>query len=73
MELRFQINLHNKDKALLEKVKDFFGVGLVKKEGVDVIKYRITSIKDLSTIISHLDNYPLITQKKADYLNKLLI
>ena len=27
----------------------------------------ITSVKQLSTVITHFDNYPLITQKYADY------
>lgn len=68
VELRFQINLHNRDTALLEKIKEYFGVGFVKKEGEDAVKYRVQSIKDMSIIISHLENYPLITQKRADYL-----
>lgn len=32
-----------------------------------IIHYRVTSIKDLAKIIDHLDKYPLITQKQADY------
>jgi hypothetical protein len=67
--LKFQISLHSKDIALLEKLRDLLGgVGFIKKERADVIRYRIHSIKDLSVLISHLDNYPLITQKLADYL-----
>lgn len=69
MALKFQISLHIKDIVLLEKLRDILGgVGFICKEGADVIKYRIHSIKDLSVLTSHLDNYPLITQKLADYL-----
>jgi hypothetical protein len=67
--LKFQISLHIKDIALLEKFRDFLGgVGFISKEKADVIRYRIHSIKDLSILINHLDNYPLITQKLADFL-----
>ena len=67
--LKFQISLHIKDIALLEKFRDFLGsVGFIAKESADVVRYRIHSIKDLSVLIYHFDNYPLITQKLADYL-----
>ena len=68
MELRFQINLHSKDIVLLEQIKEYFGVGTIYKEGKSVIKYSVQSNKDLSVIISHLEKYSLITQKKADFL-----
>jgi len=65
--LNFQISLHNKDITLLEKIQKYLGVGFVSKQGTDVIRYRVHSIKDLSVLVSHLENYPLITQKFADY------
>jgi hypothetical protein len=30
--------------------------------------YRVSSLKNLRVITNHFDNYPLITQKFADYL-----
>lgn len=66
-EPSFIISLHNRDLPILEDIKKFFGVGSVFKHGKDSSKYMITSIKQLSTVISHFDNYPLITQKYADY------
>ena len=61
--------MHVKDTSLLEKFRDFLGgIGYISKEGANAIRYRIHSIKDLSILISHLDNYPLITQKLQDYL-----
>ena len=30
--------------------------------------YRVSSLKNLKIITNHFDNYPLITQKLADYL-----
>jgi hypothetical protein len=33
-----------------------------------VVNYVIGSKKDLNILINHLDNYPLLTQKLADFL-----
>lgn len=44
----------------------FGGVGNISNVK-DSIKYRVTSIKDLTVIIDHFDKYPLITQKRVDY------
>lgn len=32
------------------------------------MQYRVSSLKNLQIIIDHFDNYPLISQKRADYL-----
>lgn len=65
----FAIVLHAKDRALLESIKLFFnGAGGLDKHGKLSVKYRVSSQKDIQTIINHLDKYPLITQKRADYL-----
>jgi hypothetical protein len=64
----FQLGLHEKDIILLELIKKFWGdIGNIAKDGKD-IKYRVTSLKDLKVIIDHFDKFPLITQKKADYV-----
>jgi hypothetical protein len=65
---RFQITLHQRDKALLEQIKSYFCVGSFNKSGARTVQYRVESVKDLATIIDHFDKYPLITQKQADYL-----
>ena len=67
VELNFQIGLHQKDRPLLELIRLFFGVGKITKLGKNYIWYRVSSNKDLAVIIDHLDKYPLITQKRADY------
>ena len=65
---RYHINLHQKDKALLEQIQSYFGVGSINyKHGSEVIKYYVQSIKDLARIIDHFEKHPLITQKLADY------
>jgi hypothetical protein len=46
----------------------FGGVGNITKNGENAIQYRVKSVKDLRVIVDHFDGYPLITQKRADYL-----
>lgn len=65
----FQITLHQKDRALLESIRNYFnGAGSIFKDKKDSIKYRVASVNDLSIIMDHFDKYPLITQKQADYI-----
>ncbi len=62
----FKISLHLKDKELLDSIQAFFGVGRVT--GSVSADYRVERISDLvEVIIPHLDKYPLISKKKADY------
>lgn len=74
---RFKIALHKKDLLLLEQLKTFFDVGSIQSTGKnrDSFEYIVKSLKELTTvIIPHFDRYPLITQKKADYvLFKLVV
>jgi len=67
VQLFFQIALHQKDKYLLDQIKNYFGVGKIYKHGSQSLLFRVLSIKDLQVIIDHFDKYPLITQKFADY------
>lgn len=62
----FQISLHKKDKLLLEKIQDFFGVGRVSMRSDNAVVYEVASIKDIQIILNHLEAYPLITDKWAD-------
>lgn len=69
VKYEFTIVLHDRDRALLENVQLFFnGIGGIDKHGKTSSKYRVSSIKDLSIIIDHFDKYPLLTQKRANYL-----
>jgi len=66
VNLAFQINLHLKDKLLLEKIRNYFykiGNITVRKNGS--VEYGVNSIKDLEVVINHFDNYPLITKKRS--------
>ena len=64
----FSISLHNKDIKLLEAIQRTFQTGKIYKHGVDSMQYRVSSLKNLQIITDHFDSYPLITQKRADYL-----
>jgi len=63
----FGITLHQKDKILLKKIQQYFGVGNIYKHSDNAIQFEVYSIKDLELIKKHFDKYPLITQKRADY------
>jgi len=58
---KFQIVLHEKDRALLELIRSSFGVGKIFKHGKNSIQYRVSLIKELEVIINQLDKYLLIT------------
>lgn len=56
-----------KDRALLENIRDNLGVGKIHDSGKNLIQYRIQTSDELAVLIQHLENYPLITQKKVDF------
>lgn len=65
----FKIVLHKKDLPLLNQIKSFFGgagnISLTQNSA----SYTVSSIKELNNIIiPHFEKYPLITQKRADFL-----
>jgi hypothetical protein len=68
----YSVQLHIKDLVLLKKIQAFFGVGTITiKKGIIAGSaiYSIQSYKELIFfLIPHFDKYPLLTQKKADYL-----
>jgi hypothetical protein len=70
-----------KDEGLLKLVQNYFAfarwVALCNQRGVGSIyssgsraslAYKVSSVKDLVSVIKHFDKYPLITFKLADYL-----
>jgi hypothetical protein len=69
VQAKFQIGLHISDLDLLLKIQHFFGgIGSTGKFK-NMVYYSISSIQDLrDIIIPHFCNYPLLTQKAADFL-----
>lgn len=72
IQLFFEISLHKKDKAILELFQSFWGVGIIKNNS-KFVKFQVTGSENLKVVIDHFDNYPLITQKCADYLKEHFI
>jgi hypothetical protein len=66
-----KINLHVKDLQLLRKIQAYFGgIGtiFIASDGKSA-SFEVRSLEDLSNvIIPHFLKYPLITQKRADFL-----
>lgn len=67
MEPKFTIGLHKKDRAILEQIKTFLGVGNIYNQGSNAVQFRVQSIKELEMVINHFDKYPLMTKKRIDY------
>ena len=68
VQLSFSIGLHKKDKAIMEQIKSYLGAGKITEQGHEAVRLRIDSIQEFSFLINHLEKYPLITQKRVDYL-----
>lgn len=66
----FRIELHSREIILLRKIKDYFGTGIISERlDRNAVVYSVQSVTDiLNVIIPHFDKYPLVTQKRADYI-----
>jgi hypothetical protein len=49
-------------------IRDYLGVGKIHNSGENIIQYRIQTSDELAVLIKHLDAYPLMTQKRVDYI-----
>ena len=70
VQTKFQLGMHLRDILLITKVKDFFGgIGSIHiSQPLKKVNYSVDSILDLTKLIVHLENYPLHTQKAADFI-----
>ncbi len=70
VQLKFQIGLDTKDLNLLYLLQQHLGgIGSIHlARNRDIVNYSIDSIEDLNKLIFHLEKYPLLTQKAADFL-----
>lgn len=69
-QLKFQLGLHTKDLNVLCLLQQYLGgVGSIHLASTrDIVNYSIDSIKGFNNLINHLEKYPLLTQKAADFL-----
>jgi hypothetical protein len=66
----FKIGLNERDLELLHKIKYFFGMigSITYNASNNTFTYAVTNLKDLlNVIIPHFWNYPLLSQKSADF------
>lgn len=70
VQTKFQLGLHIKDLPLLLKIQQSLGgIGSIHVTPAEnKVNFSIDSKQDLLQLIDHLDKYPLLTQKKADFL-----
>jgi len=66
--LAFEINLSGKDLSILKSIKSYLGVGTINQKSNGTCVYYIRQLLEIGKLIDHFDKYPLLTQKKADYL-----
>ena len=65
---KFQMGLHKRDLYLLLQ-QYLGGIGSIYKNPIlNKVNYSIDSKKDLKSLINHLEKYPLLTQKAADFI-----
>ena len=65
----FRIVQHERDIQLLYALKKYFGVGVVRVNHDTRYELRIRSLEHINQfVIPHFDKYPLLTQKKFDFI-----
>ena len=69
VQIKFQIGLHTKDLNLLYLLQQYLsGIGSIHLAlNQEIVNYSIDSIEDLNKLIVHLEKYPLLSQKAADF------
>ena len=61
--------MHNKDSELLDQIQIFFGVGTIhKRNNKSSAMYRVLGKDLIAVIIPFFDKFPLLTQKRGDFL-----
>ena len=65
----FRVVQHEKDIKVLYALKTYFGAGVVRVNHDTRQELRIRSLEHMNKfVIPHFDKYPLLTQKKFDFL-----
>lgn len=71
VQARFQIKLHEKDRALLLLIQNYFyNIGYISKiNDRSTVEFRVSDITSLNNIIiPHFEKYTLITNKYKDFI-----
>lgn len=68
INLAFQIRLHRRDlKLLLAIQQSLKGIGYISYDNT-YSRFRVSKLSQILEVISFFDKYPLISQKRGDYL-----
>jgi len=71
VQARFQIKLHEKDRAVLILIQNYFkGIGYISKiNSRSTVEFRVSDITSLKNLIlPHFEKYPLLTNKYKDFI-----
>lgn len=70
VDIRFSIELHQKDRAILELIRsNLGGIGKIYKGRENSSLFAVTSLQEMNQVLfPFFEMYPLITQKKADFI-----
>jgi len=74
--MRFIIELHKKDLALLTSIQSFFnGIGtIINSITKDVVRFSVVDqIQIINVILPHFNKYPLQSAKLIDFQESVLI
>ena len=52
----------------MRSIQSTLGIGKIYNQGKDGIQLRVESLKELLILITHFDNYPLITRKRFEFI-----
>ena len=63
----FRIVQHQRDVELLQKIKNFFGYGLVTTNHDDRKEFRVRGLQNLQYIVQFFRDHPLRTKKQNDF------
>jgi LAGLIDADG endonuclease/NADH-Ubiquinone oxidoreductase (complex I), chain 5 N-terminus len=68
VQVKFQLDLHKRDVSLLLNLQQGLGgIGSIKSY-LNKVTFAVNSKQDLTKLIIHLEKYPLLTQKAADFI-----
>lgn len=68
VSLNIGINMNQRETALIESVRDYFGCGTIEIRKNGMIQYRVRKFSDIvSKIIPFFDKYPFVGGKLKDY------
>lgn len=62
------IHIHIKDIAILESIRDTFGVGNVRKNSRSTAVFRVDNVQEFLVIVDHFYKYSLLSAKVSDFL-----